>query len=553
MITITLTGIGLKKAPTVNQSVTVKYKPKGAPDSAYVLKTATAVLQPNGSFLNPIALDNLLHETEYTVLCTNNCNGTSVMRDFVTPAPLCVDITALSATAESTTPPPPPPPPVIAWLGFGGSCEVEAACYPGYTLSPDGTSCTRIDTISPSSSESPIKSAATGNSNYAAFGMRLYDPGFDANTGSGAATEKSTGFWINAALNNSDGIMNRNAVWVDANNDGVVDALAAGKQLTVSIPLVFASAKTIYVGVAGDNKFTLTVNGAMIARRINPSDVLNFRWWHVYPVQVQAGQNIISVTGEGDGSVSDAIAMQVYENTAAQILAAATEAALNIRFKTASIRGGVLQIVTCAPGYQPVASGGVFVCQKVQTQAPFMQPTGKKIWDTRIRTVSGVPDAASVEANTQSGGLGTYIAPANTADCLEGATATRQIVFHFIHNYTAKLKITKTVGGITTVTLVQAVHPADYPNNLNPVAFTITKDMVLSFEMENGDPITGGGMFFDDVAYNNIALTGNGEVPAAMNFATTDILVDANTFDLVTFAQIFDQIDRISFIYEKQD
>ena len=69
------------------------------------------------------------------------------------------------------------------------------------------------------------------------------------------------------------------------------------------------------------------------------------------PINVVTGANYINLIATGDGSVNDAMAMMVYDNTAAQIIAAGSEGALTIPFRSSSLRGTTYSVATCPVGY----------------------------------------------------------------------------------------------------------------------------------------------------------------------------------------------------------
>jgi hypothetical protein len=183
-----------------------------------------------------------------------------------------------------------------------------------------------------------------------------------------------SGSGITANITVSGGIVT-SVTMVNTGNNYVV-----GNVLTASIPggsgfsIVVAStgpqrttvsytynnpgpAKTIYVGGGGDNQFQLVVNGVQLADTGTAGDK-QFKIWHVMPVNVVTGPNYINIIGTGDGSVNDAVAMIVYDNTASQIMGAATEATLNIPFRSSSLRGTSFDVATCSSGFSLDVSGG---------------------------------------------------------------------------------------------------------------------------------------------------------------------------------------------------
>jgi len=123
--------------------------------------------------------------------------------------------------------------------------------------------------------------------------------------------------------------------------------------------------KTIHVGIGADNQFQLVVNGTTIATFGTGGDY-QFKVWHIIPITVVPGPNYINAIATGDGSVSDSIGMVVYDNTAAEIAAAATDLDLTIPFASHTLRGTSFNTATCPSGFSLDTSGGVgaYICRR---------------------------------------------------------------------------------------------------------------------------------------------------------------------------------------------
>ena len=165
--------------------------------------------------------------------------------------------------------------------------------------------------------------------------------------------------------------MNRNGVWVDTDCNGTKDPLTAGQILQITIPITSSTAETVYVGVAGDNQFRVDVNGATVVERNNPSDNDNFYYWYVFPVVLNSGTTYFTFQWVGDGTVNDAGAAVIYNNTSTQISSATNDSQLDIIFQTQDYIGEHIDIATCPSGYFLDTSGGVgaYTCRQVLTTA----------------------------------------------------------------------------------------------------------------------------------------------------------------------------------------
>lgn len=246
----------------------------------------------------------------------------------------------------------------------------------GYVISPSGVQCQKEETTAATITNSGYCYAASTNTVYSSFGSRIYNPGFDDTTLNlnpltadpfVFADLTLAGQWNNPTSSASIGPLNREAVWIDSDCNGVPNALGFGVQTTISCSYNngLLVNKTIFVGVAGDNQFKVIVNGNLIVDSGAVGDK-QFKLWHIIPITVVPGTNFINVVGTGDGSVNDCIGMVVYDNTAAEIAAATTDLDLTIVFASSAARGTTIDVATCPVGYSLDTSGGSgnYICRR---------------------------------------------------------------------------------------------------------------------------------------------------------------------------------------------
>lgn len=247
----------------------------------------------------------------------------------------------------------------------------------GYVTGPSGIVCEKYLTEAPTITNSDYCLAASRFHSYSNNGSRIYTFGFvPANlvlpigsTGSHIYSDILTPTqWKNDIEANSSGPMNRAGVWIDSDCNGVKDSLAADVQTTIACIYNNTTGvdKTIYIGAGGDNRFQIKVNGTSIIDTGISYNTLTFQIWHILPVIMEPGINYINMVGTGSGTVNDAMGMVLYDNTAAEILAATSDSQLNIPFKSSSLRGTSYEVATCADGYSLDVSGGVgsYICRK---------------------------------------------------------------------------------------------------------------------------------------------------------------------------------------------
>lgn len=278
-------------------------------------------------------------------------------------------------------------------------------CPETYVLSPDRSFCYKEEITAPEIINSGMCLAfSKTTAAYSSDGAWLYDlaPGVALPQGS-TKTHLTGSYWRGnpAGYGNentpesmpNESVMNRDAVWIDANCDGTKDALAACAVLQFTYLITLEQPKRLYVGIAGDNTFRLDINNvtaimcgagqgisqgpdlprcaAYPAANSQALTNINFNIWHIVPVDLSAGPNYFTFSAIGDGSVNDALAAIIYDNTHEEIAVATSDEDLNIIFRTGDFKGQRVDIARCPDGWQLDTSGGIgnYVCRKI-TQTP---------------------------------------------------------------------------------------------------------------------------------------------------------------------------------------
>lgn len=249
-----------------------------------------------------------------------------------------------------------------------------------YTPTVDGSQCSKTTTIGATVSNSGYCLAKATNAAYSNFGSRIYNMGFSLNTILLAQGTPDTYIygsmnnnpqWANPAVNTIAGPMNREGIWVDSDCDGNKDSLTSGVKTTISAMYNnLGGSRTIYLGVGADNQFKIVVNGVVIVDTLSSNSVNQFKIWHIIPIDIVPGVNYFNVIATGDGTINDAMAMVLYDNTPAQIYASTSDSQLSILFKSSALIGTTFDVATCPSGYSLDSSGGSgsYVCTKVETK-----------------------------------------------------------------------------------------------------------------------------------------------------------------------------------------
>lgn len=225
-----------------------------------------------------------------------------------------------------------------------GLAKVYApACPTGYVLS--GEACVRTESIAATVGGSIITACASSNSAYTNYGAIVYTGGFTADgRGLGATLTADitagnvvqlpsppTNVWSNVSSDSAVGPMNRAGVW---GCSGTSTGIPYGFSIPVNVP----STKTYYIGIGGDDEFLIRANGTTL---VNTQGVasgthfayyagdlsINFRYWHIYPVVLNAGLNYITISGIDTSGVAAGFAAEIYDNTLAELQAATLDSA----------------------------------------------------------------------------------------------------------------------------------------------------------------------------------------------------------------------------------
>ncbi len=135
-------------------------------------------------------------------------------------------------------------------------------------------------------------------------------------------------------VNIYDGPLNRSSRWTKMRY--LLDMLPLRTWIGFSQCLTgFVRGKTYYVGLGGDNYFKLLINGMVIVNSsLKSITETNFRVWHVYPIILGDGEQIIEVFGLNSQDRAT-FGCEIYDNTLEELSNATSVNDLNIIFTTA--------------------------------------------------------------------------------------------------------------------------------------------------------------------------------------------------------------------------
>jgi hypothetical protein len=251
---------------------------------------------------------------------------------------------------------------------------INPYCPIGYEFSDDETYCFLeeiTEATPPTSSENTVAKSFVG---YSSWGTLIYDLGFNLDgTGSFTQISFANSFWVNGVGypnitgTTVDGPLNRSGLWSTTE--------LASQTIGFATCLNILTAGTYYVGVGADNYATIKLNGVTVLN-MDPTAMTTFlaangyplatshpgevahRFWHLYPVELLTGIQVLEVIGTNTGSVA-AMGTEIYNATSAEIQAATSYVDLGSQliFSTKDEIGNPVQLgsdgigFTCPVGF----------------------------------------------------------------------------------------------------------------------------------------------------------------------------------------------------------
>lgn len=231
-------------------------------------------------------------------------------------------------------------------------------CEIGYELSGDSTYCFKEEisqAIPPSNPEITVDKSGIS---YGTCGTYIYALGYNIN-GTGTSSQIPTGnsFWTNGIGNcvdsgTTNGPVNRAALWSTSTTDN--------QDIGFSVCLSLSETAIYYVGIAVDNYGLIDLDGVNVITQnetaLNAQYSITgicFKAFHLYPVSIPAGSHVLTCIGH-NVSGSAALAVEIFANTAAEIIAATAYANLNVIFSSKDYIGQQVQVGTGGTGYSCV-------------------------------------------------------------------------------------------------------------------------------------------------------------------------------------------------------
>lgn len=286
-------------------------------------------------------------------------------------------------------------------------------CPSGYTAVGENSNCQKVTSVAATLNPGgAINACHFSYVDYGIFGTVIYKVGGYAVDGTYTITPtflktplaggSYTGsLWGNPAVaNTSKGRLNKTCIWKCGDQNYSATPLGFSRQ--INIP----TTKTYYIGMAADNLATIKINGVTVVdqnpvaltTQLGGTTVVDaaFKFWHIYPVVLDAGINLLEITGTNFGvgtyfgqtyssPAPGGYGFEIYDATEAELIACTTEADLipHIVFTTADITSlptGYKVVdndpfdvgsynCTAHPGYSLVYEGGSYYCKLIENAA----------------------------------------------------------------------------------------------------------------------------------------------------------------------------------------
>lgn len=274
----------------------------------------------------------------------------------------------------------------------------------------DANCCYRFNVTGATAPSSPLNLGPKQFDAYSMNGTEFYSLGFSQDGTGSLDYLISTPFaggsylgtlWGNAAFNLIDGPLNRCGLW-NTNSSSQPTLVWVGFSTCLT---GITTTKTYYVGIAADNEYRLVLDGVQILNTIpNTWFDLQFKWWHVYPVVIGAGDHTLEVFGLNLGSEAT-FGCEIYDNTLQQLTAATSYNDLNVIFTTSGQTQATIiedpntgqylsSGFTCPSGYTySICSGNCIqyeFCCPTPTPTPSVTST-PSYTPTQTPTVSNTP------------------------------------------------------------------------------------------------------------------------------------------------------------------
>jgi hypothetical protein len=274
---------------------------------------------------------------------------------------------------------------------------VPDRCPEGFTFNEEAGVCERITEAPADCGELATVLKSGTNTNYGKFGARFYEstlgrplPIEATAAGGGYRLEDANGTELLYPYTTSgtDGgtgplvplwqdRLNDIGAWAENNPSGNDEPVQEWIGFTICVTV--SETKQYSVGLAADNRCRFGLNGTIVATLEAADNTRNFNYWHVIPVTLQAGTNVITLEGYNAGQDA-AYGSEIYDATPEELSNMTTQAELDqvLIFSTLDVinNGGAFDLgegdigCSCPDGFVLSNCNGELQCVQIETAEP---------------------------------------------------------------------------------------------------------------------------------------------------------------------------------------
>jgi hypothetical protein len=283
--------------------------------------------------------------------------------------------------------------------------------------------------------------------------------------------------WANPTSNLVDGPLNRCALWPTSGFTQPPFNVWVGFSACLT---GFLTTKTYYVGIGADNEYRLILDGVELLDTLgNVWTDEQFKWWHVYPVEIGAGDHTLELYGLNLGSIAG-FGCEIYDNTLEELTGFTAYSQINVVFTSSGetvadvvqdTSGNYLSSgYTCPSGYvYSVCSGNCVQYEFCSAPSLTLTPTETPT-PTPTPTVSGTPGASLTPTETPTP------TPTPTVSGTPGASLTPTET----PTETPTPTVTETPTETPTPTVTETTTPTVTPTPTTTP--TVTPGIVIQFQ-----------------------------------------------------------------------
>lgn len=266
------------------------------------------------------------------------------------------------------------------------NCGCDCECPSGYTATTNCAICEKITiTASTFSGTAVTVTAGNTNGNYGVYGTKFFQnidnfnyplnysgTSIADNNGAGTVVSSQTtvntaSLWGNPSMTTTDGRLNNVGVWMSPSINN--------EWFGFSHCLNIVSGGTYTIGIAGDNRVRFSLNGELLVNLTTAYNSYDFQYWHVFPITLEAGVNIIELEGYNMTSVAS-FGAEIYSADVDVLsgLTSTTQLSAYTIFSTLDKIGSTYDLsasngYSCPSGYSLSVCSG-YTCVKIEKSDP---------------------------------------------------------------------------------------------------------------------------------------------------------------------------------------